>query len=199
MKLLISGANGFLGNHFISFFKNMNFDIYTVGTKPVLGNEKNFININNLSKDNFKNFVNFNISYFIHLTGNPSLKDKSQNDYVNCDLGIKLLEFVNEMSFKNDVKCVFFGSAAEYGHVDSRSNPVSELHSTSPKNYYGIAKNRQTKIALKLGKERGNVFVLRPFSILGEGMPLTSAFGSFFYQIFKKKSKNIGNWKFKCF
>ena len=40
-----------------------------------------------------------------------------------------------------------------------------------------------------MGKKRGNVFVLRPFSILGEGMPLTSAFGNFFYQIFKKKAK----------
>ena len=189
MKLLISGANGFLGSHFISFFKNMSFDIYTVGTKPISGNEKNFININSLSKENFKNFVNSNISYFIHLIGNPSLKDKNQNDYVNCDLGIKLLRYINEISFKKDVKCVFFGSAAEYGKVESSSNPVSELHSTTPKNYYGIAKNRQTKKALDLGKKRGNVFVLRPFSILGEGMPLTSAFGNFFYQIFKKKAK----------
>ncbi len=192
MNILITGANGFVGKHLTIYLLSLGLNIYTIGRSPYTGLEKNFYFISAINNNSFKMFLlNANIDYFIHLTGNPNLIDQTQNNFINCDLGLQILKEIEELYRHKSVKCIFFGSAAEYGLYKSHLNPINETQKTNPISNYGIAKNKQTINAIAWAKKNHKMLVIRPFSILGEEMPKQSAFGSFIKQIKNKNSKYV--------
>ena len=49
INIIVTGANGFLGQHFIKFIKSINGNILTIGRAP--------------SKDKCNDFININVVY----------------------------------------------------------------------------------------------------------------------------------------
>jgi GDP-4-dehydro-6-deoxy-D-mannose reductase len=67
---------------------------------------------------------------------------------------------------------VLFGSAAEYGNVEPRFLPVTEEYPARPESPFGQSKLAQLHVAERFAAEHGlRVLVLRPFNILGPGLP----------------------------
>jgi GDP-4-dehydro-6-deoxy-D-mannose reductase len=67
---------------------------------------------------------------------------------------------------------VLFGSAAEYGAVPEDVLPVSETHAAQPRSFYGASKLAQTDLAAAAAAELDlSVLVVRPFNVLGPGLP----------------------------
>lgn len=75
------------------------------------------------------------------------------------------------------------GTAAEYGIVPEASLPVAEDFSASPRTSYGATKHAQTVLALDAATRGLRVIVARPTNIIGPGMPVTTALGSFARQL----------------
>ena len=191
MNFLVTGANGFIGKHFISYLKYLNRNIFTIGRMPVEDLEANFFSINEINNNKFNDFlINAEIDYFIHLAGNPNLLNIVDNNFINCDLGLKILKKIRTIYKNKVIKCILFGSAAEYG-ILKISSPINEMQLANPNSDYGISKIRQTKEAMAWANHEHQVLVIRPFSILGENMPKNSAFGSFIDQVQNKKSEYI--------
>jgi NDP-hexose 4-ketoreductase len=67
---------------------------------------------------------------------------------------------------------LLFGSAAEYGAVPPAALPVREDYPAAPTSYFGASKLAQTDMARAAATERRlRVTVLRPFNVVGPGLP----------------------------
>jgi nucleoside-diphosphate-sugar epimerase len=71
-----------------------------------------------------------------------------------------------------EAAAVLLGSAAEYGVIEPEALPVKEDHPAVPLSFFGASKLAQTQAARAAAAEWNlRVAVVRPFNILGPGLP----------------------------
>lgn len=100
-----------------------------------------------------------------HLAGKTRGDNLGELLAANVETTSVLLELAAELN----CAVLMPGSAAEYGFP--RELPVRETHPVQPVTAYGMAKARQTALALDYARRGLRVFVPRPFNLLGPGLP----------------------------
>src|SRR5262249_40422285 len=75
------------------------------------------------------------------------------------------------------------GTSAEYGAVSASQLPITEDAPPRPYSHYGISKLAQTQMGLALAVQGRAIVVVRPFNIIGPGMPPHGAVQSFAHQV----------------
>ena len=89
---------------------------------------------------------------------------------VHCGGSVNVLEAIQEHAPRS--RTVLIGTAAEYGEVPPNQLPVTERQPTRPSSYFGASKVAQTELARAAAREAAlAVAVVRPFNILGPGLP----------------------------
>ena len=195
MKVLITGAGGFLGSHLVSFLINnheTDFEIFNLGKNKI-------DNINLLYLDDINNTYKINkyISeiqpdYLFHLAGESNTSnDFNQSKLVNVDFAKFLLDAVEINKIQNKTKILITGSAAEYGRVVDSELPISENLKPKPETIYGKTKYQQTLHAINWQKPDRSLIVVRPFNVIGPKMPNHLALGSFIRQISMISKKGV--------
>jgi GDP-4-dehydro-6-deoxy-D-mannose reductase len=118
-----------------------------------------------------------------HLAG--IIQGNPQRIYsVNVLGSIHLLE--NVRLFSPHACLLMVGSAAEYGNVPIDAMPITEMHVCKPCGPYGISKYAATLAALDYAQTYGlKVAVVRPFNIVGAGVPSTLVIGAILERIRK--------------
>jgi GDP-4-dehydro-6-deoxy-D-mannose reductase len=89
---------------------------------------------------------------------------------------------------------ILTGSSAEYGLVSEKDLPITEETSANPYDHYGISKLAQTLMGVRESRDGLPVIMIRPFNIIGPGMPDYLALQSFILQLAKivqKRSEPI--------
>ena len=180
-RVIITGANGFIGRHLVNFLSTKMLDIFS------------------FSRSHTANFQTFNIypndreriasliamiqpNWVLHLAGSTINEQFSSNliNYEYCKNIIDGIEAANLTS----TNLLVLGSAAEYGFLMPSQFPINESKHEIPFNLYGRAKLKQTNLVMDWSRNKnGRGIVLRPFTILGPGMPRHLAIGNFEYQI----------------
>lgn len=183
MKVLITGAGGFLGQHLVSYLLDKDCKIYNLGNTKIK-NSTHFL----LDDITNKKLINNAISriqpdYLLHLAGTADTSDISYCLKVNTLFSSYLLEAIKNSDLETHTKVMIVGSAAEYGLVAEDQLPISENLSPNPSTFYGISKFAQTQIALSWQKPQNPLVVVRPFNIIGPGMPDYLSIGNFLTQI----------------
>ena len=200
MRILITGAGGFLGTHLVNFLKKIpevDFEFFSLGLNENENCEHLFLDdINN------KNLINKHISrirpnYLFHLAGTSNNQENIiQNSLVNTDFARFMLESIENNNLQDYIKILITGSAAEYGVVSLSDLPISEEQTPKPVSTYGKTKYAQTIHATKWQQNRKKLVIVRPFNIIGQNMPKHLALGSFIDQIesiSKKGNIKTGN------
>lgn len=184
IKALITGAGGFVGKHLSLHLQKNNVEVFTIG-KNTLGSQKHYT----LHSSNDFSIVNKAISdikpdYIFHLAGSTNNQDLLEATQVNIHYASTLLNSLEIQNMATSTKVFFMGSAAEYGTPLMSNIGITENAQCQPSSYYGQTKLSQTQLALLWSKRNnGLVTILRPFIILGSGMPTHLAIGSFFKQL----------------
>ncbi len=183
MKALITGAGGFLGQHLVKFLKSKDLEIYNLGRSQV--NYSNHIPLTDVSK---KKIIQEALSeiepdYLFHLAGTSDASDNDEYFSVNTLFCSNLLESIDTLGLDEKTKVVIVGTSAEYGLVKDKDIPISEELTPNPINLYGETKLQQTKFSLSWHKKGRSITVVRPFNIIGPGMPSYLALGNFLKQI----------------
>jgi GDP-4-dehydro-6-deoxy-D-mannose reductase len=71
-----------------------------------------------------------------------------------------------------ECRIILVGTAAEYGRVSPALMPITESVSCVPESAYGVSKLAATELGLEAALTwRANVTVVRPFNVIGAGMP----------------------------
>lgn len=156
MKILLTGANGFLGREISQYYLNSKYQIIPTTRKEL--NPENYENVRTF-------FENNKIDVVIHTAakgGKRGILD-SKEDFIT---NIRMFQNLNNFSFKYKLM-INFGSGAEF----DRSQDISLINETEifnrfPKDYYGLSKNLISRQITNQGKN--NIFNLRLFGCFGE-------------------------------
>lgn len=181
---IVTGAGGFLGKRLVKLLDSKGMCVVTMGTSAA---KHSFQHIclddvaNHWSILRHLESLKTAPKWIFHLAGCTEGKDIYKVNYL---WGKAILDACDALADKPSVLLV--GTAAEYGpqihnHQSRYGYCISEESTCSPVSEYGKTKYLQTCYALSVSR-RHQVVVARPFNIIGAGMPVTLALGSFVAQ-----------------
>jgi len=170
-RLLITGANGFIGSFLVEEAINSGFDVYAgirkssnteyLQNKEIKIIELDFENTTELKKS-IKNAGGFD--FIINIAGTTKTCDSGDFDYVNFELSKNLIESLIETSMP--LKYIQISSLAAYGPGDSKTlEPVRDSDIPKPVSFYGNSKLKLENYIKSL--DSFPYLIFRPTSVYG--------------------------------
>lgn len=171
MKVLVTGATGFLGKYVVDFLKN---DFKVVGLSRSFDKiEKNYRLFKTDYSVSHLNSLMEGCDAIIHLAAGRLNNTSSQNLQKNVSLDFDLFSVAHQKGIKN---IVFISTRGVYG---SQKAPWLELMPVQPENVYALAKS-QSEVLVEFFNRKGlNIKILRLAQLLGVGEYKESAIHSF--------------------
>jgi len=170
-KILITGANGFLGSHCVEKFAEKGNEIFTVGRKCVKNAKIRSAVDGEINLENLRKLENIGFDIIIHCGGSGNVGYSLQNpfdDFNNSvNSTISVLEFAR--NFSPNSLIIYPSTPAVHGlHDDS---PIKESDPSMPVSPYGVHKKLAEELCLSYSHNFGiKTAIIRFFSIYGEGL-----------------------------
>lgn len=161
-KILITGANSFIGTSFENYIRNHYFDDYAIDTVDMIDGswrEKSFSGYDSV----------FHVAGIAHSDNGKISKEKEKLYYaVNTDLTVEAAKKAKADGVK---QFIFMSSAIVYGDSApiGKTKIITKETPVSPANCYGDSKVQAENGILLLSDEHFKVVVLRPPMIYGKG------------------------------
>lgn len=183
MRMLLTGASGFLGRHVLQSSAAVGWTILRISRAPVaLADDEVPLGPAPLNRANFGRALAVSRpDIVLHCAGNTRSTDPRTCFEANTILAAELLAAVADAS--STTRVILVGSAAEYGIVPTDAQPVAETYTCMPLTNYGVAKYAQTLIGLVAASRGLPVLTARLFNAVGIGMPDHLALPSFARQL----------------
>ena len=206
MKLLITGINGFVANHFLDYLSTQNDEFTILGlgksTDPFDIKKYPKLNLTYLSIDLLhktevgKIIKSFRPDYLLHLASISSVGhswNHPQESFVN-NTNI-FLNLVEQIRIENiNCKILSIGSSEEYGIVSKEDLPIKEDCRLNPVSPYAVARVSQEMISQIYQKGYGmNIVMTRSFNHIGPGQKDIFVISSFAKQLVKIHAKTTAD------
>ncbi|MDH4469104.1 MAG: NAD(P)-dependent oxidoreductase [Bacteriovoracaceae bacterium] len=195
LKILVTGSNGFIGQHLLKFLFQKRHHVFTLARKdPGINRDKHFaLGPSSIGANNTEYIkevlLEIRPDLIFHLATSVHTNGLHESMEINCQYAMRIIDAIKLSQLQEKSKLIVFGSAAEYGFVEESSLPIKESHCPRPISNYGISKLSQTQMSLSAFPQI-QVLCIRPFTVLGHGMPHYMAIGSFVNQIKKWRLEN---------
>jgi GDP-4-dehydro-6-deoxy-D-mannose reductase len=182
MKALLTGAGGFCGRHLTSYLESEGVQVYSAGCSTTGAASHYHVQDMTDVSGWVSVLEDVRPDYIFHLAGAVHVPDSRLYYRVNTEIALALFEtLVANLALRCPILVV--GTSAEYGQIGEGDLPIRESSPSRPYNHYGISKLAQTFEALAAGRKGIPVVVVRPFNIVGAGMPDYLVVQSFASQI----------------
>ena len=198
-NILITGINGFVGNHLLNELTKCGYTVSGVGREERCSQKlKNYYNIN--LNDSIKlNAIDFSqIDAIIHLAGLAAVGPSFNNPklYLNTNMNIEVNLY--EMCVKQDVRPLFLIISSGSLYSPTQKLPLKENSRIDPSSPYAVSKVGQEELAKYYRKRGFKCIIARPFNHIGPGQALGFITSDLAYQIFdclknKKNELLVGN------
>lgn len=157
MKVLVTGATGFVGSFTAEYFKKKNFDVRctirpTSNLRWVEGKSFELVEVNFNSVESLR-FAVENVDYVVHIAGVIAAKNYKGYLKGNRDATKNILEAVRLFN-PNIRKFIFISSQTAVGPAKSLDTPVDENSPCHPITNYGKSKFEAEKVV----SEYSNIF-----------------------------------------
>lgn len=172
-KILITGANGFVGQHLAKELSENGKIVAGIGgsigakDSPPYLSEYSVVDLNDPEAVNEINLSN--IDGVIHLAGLAAVGPSFENPmlYVNTNVGIEVNLFEVAMAQKVKPRFLIISSGSLY---DAKADlPLSETSSVDPSSPYAVSKIGQEQMALYYQSRGIESIIARPFNHIGPG------------------------------
>ena len=168
-KILVTGANGFVGLRLLEYIKNLDFDIRVLSRKPTNQYDsiccdflKNKIPLNSLDSID----IVFHLAGFAHDFGKGS-ESNSKYQEINVDATVQLAE----LAIKSKVKTFIFVSSVKAGGRPYLKKCMNENDQMEPDGEYGKSKREAELRLLEIcNNTEMDVVIIRPSLVYGKGM-----------------------------
>lgn len=183
MRVLVTGAGGFLGYHLLQLLQQNGADIHTIDPKPShigIPHNVSLADVDSIKKA----LVQIQPDYIIHLAGVAVAANIQTYYAVNTGFAANLISAIKDWG---NLTCpvILTGTSAEYGLISSEQLPITENTPANPYDHYGISKLAQTLMGYRESQGGLPLIMIRPFNIIGPGMPEHLALQSFVRQLIK--------------
>ena len=185
MKILITGAAGFIGNNLTQYLKETtNHEIFTLDIKDN-GNIDFVVDIKNYNEI-FDIFKTNEFDKVIHLAGKPGVRESGKKPYLYIDNNIIGFQIILDACVEYKVKQLIYASSSSiYGNQDGddENSKCDAQHSV-----YAVTKKENENMAYVYSHNYNlKTTGLRLFSVFGYGMREDLAIYKFVYNIFHYK------------
>jgi GDP-4-dehydro-6-deoxy-D-mannose reductase len=184
MKALVTGIDGFVGNHLSNYLLKEGYEVY--GTTIQENFEKKNVNIhhmNILDKEEVKKILDeIKPNQIYHLAGQSAVglswKDPVLTIDININGTLNLMDAIKDLKLNTSI--LIIGSSDQYGIIRPEECPVNEEHIQNPQSPYGISKKTQEELAKLYSKAYNmNIIMVRPFNHIGAGQGLNFVVSDF--------------------
>jgi GDP-4-dehydro-6-deoxy-D-mannose reductase len=189
MKILVYGANGFVGRSIVAELER-DHEVWRGVRGRSSEHRAKSVNLQDLEAV-ARTIEEVAPEVIINAAG---IVENTEASALNVRFTRNILLSIIDNHVMSPPKVIICGSAAEYGYVKPENIPVSEDCPTVPFSIYGINKHKETRIALKYGSKYGiDVVVARIFNPIGTGMAQKFIIPRLLAQIksFTKEDSNI--------
>ncbi|MDD2799966.1 MAG: NAD-dependent epimerase/dehydratase family protein [Methylococcales bacterium] len=164
--VLVTGATGALGQAVIAYLHNTG--NYQVIATSRHGDDENIFSLDVSNAKQFSAVINrTKPDLLMHLAA-TFVNDFDEAYAVNVDATRHLLNTVQKSGLA--MRILLVGSAAEYGAIRPKENPIREDHALNPVSIYGLSKAWQTQLAGLYASQGMDVVVARVFNLNGKGL-----------------------------
>ncbi|MBM3713821.1 MAG: NAD-dependent epimerase/dehydratase family protein, partial [Actinobacteria bacterium] len=191
-RVLIIGASGFTSKYLYNFINSPDKEIFFCDLVNAFDKK--------LLRRWYKtDFSDFKEAYRIISEINPdqiynlagSFSNDFETDYRNNVLLTKNI-FDSILKLNINTRVLIIGSAAEYGVINIKDNPIKEDYKLNPASIYGLTKVFQTNLmTYYFNSKKINVVMVRTFNLIGKEIHKKLFIGSLFKQISEYKEKKI--------
>ena len=197
-RILVLGSEGFIDKKFIEYQKALDFphkNLFTVDIQEI--KKQNYYKCNASNYENLNKIIQKIVPEEIY-NFSGSFSNVFEIDFMNNVIVSKNIFDSLIQNKQTDCKVLINGSAAEYGFIKEYSSPVMEDSSLNPVSIYVLSKVYQTLLAKTYFlRDKVNVFVTRPFNIIGYGISNKLFVGRLISEIEQNitsgKKINLGN------
>jgi GDP-4-dehydro-6-deoxy-D-mannose reductase len=197
MKLLITGINGFVAHHFLSFLSEQKIDSFTIlglgRSSQTFNPEKyaplkiSYIQVDLLDREKVGEIIkNFKPAFLLHLASFSSVghswKYPHESFVNNTNIFLNLADQLR--LFDIDCRILSVGSSEEYGNVDVSGLPLTEETVLNPISPYAVARVSQEMISKIYATGYGmDIIMTRSFNHIGPGQKNVFVISSFAKQL----------------
>jgi nucleoside-diphosphate-sugar epimerase len=183
-KVLITGGGGFCGQHLVRYLTAQGVEVHTLGGKSSTDRHHAITDVTDV-KAIATMLETVQPDYIFHLAGVASAPSAATFYQVNASYTAALLQAIDLSGLAATVPTMLVGTSAEYGAIAPEQVPIHELTPVSPYHHYGISKLAQTHMGIAATRIGKPVIMVRPFNIIGSGMPAHLSVQSFAQQVVK--------------
>jgi len=173
-RILVTGANGFVGNHLVKELVDHNLHVIGVGG-PIKSNDRppctdDYIVLDLMDKRAIQANIDFReIDGVIHLAGLAAVGPSFDNplDYMTTNIGLEVNLFEAALLQKATPRFLVISSGGLY---DSAAKlPLTETSKVIPSSPYAISKLGQEQLAIYYSMRGFECIIARPFNHIGPG------------------------------
>lgn len=200
MRLLITGAGGFIGQHIAAKLIGDGHEVHLVGSPKTIFSEQleqqaaSVHSIDISEPDEFEHLSKIvSLDAVIHCAGIAhrfGKTDESVYSKINVEGTVNVMNFA---AGKNAAHVIHFSSVLVYGRRDDK-NVITESTPVAPYDAYGESKLKSEEKAAEICKSKDiDLTILRPAPVLGKGSK--GNFGRLVSAVAKKRFVKIGAGK----